>query len=64
MTGIDKAIEAAGTQRALARELGVTQQAISKMKRRGWAYKPQARRIAARYPEISLDELVNPADVL
>lgn len=60
MTGIDKAIQAAGGQQPLADRLDCTQQFISKMKTRGWAPAPTARRISALFG-IALDELIQPA---
>lgn len=59
MTGMDKAIAQAGSQTALGEMLGVTQQAINKWQRRGWAPLARARQIAQSFP-IALKELVDP----
>lgn len=59
MTGIDKAIERAGSQANLAELLGCTQQAISKWQVRGWAPLKRAKQIALASP-IPIRELVSP----
>lgn len=59
MTGMARAILAAGSQGKLAELLGVTQQAVSKWEARGWAPLKRARQIAAAFP-IALKELVDP----
>lgn len=61
MTGIDRAIDRAGGQIALARLLGCTQQFISKMKRRGYAPVGTARRLSELY-RIPLSELIKPLE--
>jgi DNA-binding transcriptional regulator YdaS (Cro superfamily) len=48
-SGISKAIEAAGSQHALAGELGVTQQAISRWLLRGWVPRRRAMEIENQY---------------
>lgn len=58
-TGIDKAVEQAGSQTALAEMLGVTQQAVAKWQARGWAPMKRAKQIAGAFP-IPLVELVDP----
>ena len=58
-TGITKAVEAAGSQTALAELLGVKQQAVSKWQARGWAPIERARQIANAFP-IPLAELLDP----
>lgn len=60
MTGIDKAVESAGSQAALADLLGCTQQAVSKWQSRGWVPLKRAKQIALASP-IPLKELVDPA---
>ena len=59
MTGIDKAVQAAGSKSALAALLGISQQAVSKMQRRGFCPIKRAEQIAAAFP-IPVDELLNP----
>lgn len=58
-TGITKAVDAAGSQTALAELLGVTQQAVSKWEARGWAPLERARQIANAFP-IPLKDLIDP----
>jgi hypothetical protein len=59
MTGMEKAIKAAGGQVALAEQLGVSQQAISLWKRRGYAPISRLTEIECQYGVRSL-ELINP----
>jgi DNA-binding transcriptional regulator YdaS (Cro superfamily) len=59
VTGIDKAIEAAGGEVALAELLGVSQQAVNKMKQRGYCAPKRAEQIANNFP-INVDELIDP----
>lgn len=60
MTGIEKAIEAAGGQTALAEMLGCSQQNVAKMKSRGFCPVETAEKIAERYG-IPVLELVSPS---
>lgn len=46
-SAMETAITAAGGQVALARKIGVTQQSVSKWKRRGWCPEERAEQIAA-----------------
>lgn len=59
MTGIDRAIEAAGGEKALGDLLGVTQQAVNKMKRRGYCSVAKAEQIANNMP-IPVEDLLDP----
>lgn len=59
MTGIERAIEVAGGEKALGELLGVSQQAINKMKRRGYVTLQRAEQIANNFP-IAVDQLVDP----
>lgn len=59
MTGIDKAIAAAGSEQALADMLGCTQQAVNKMKRNGYAPKGRVDQIANGFG-IPREELIDP----
>jgi DNA-binding transcriptional regulator YdaS (Cro superfamily) len=63
--GIDRAVAAAGTQRKLAAQLGVTQQAINNMQRRGYCSLARAIEIEALFG-IPREELLSPrlADLL
>lgn len=61
MTGIDRAIDKAGGQRALAKLLGCSQQFVSKMKTRGFAPVAVARRLSELY-RIPLSELIKPLE--
>lgn len=49
MTGIERAVEIAGSQTALAEALGVQQAAVSKWVRRGFPSQPQRLAINRRY---------------
>lgn len=60
MNGIQKAITLAGSQRALAQHLGVSQQAVSEWEKRGYAPDARIVEIEAEYG-IDRIELVNPA---
>lgn len=58
--GIEQAIDLAGGQRELADLLGVSQQAVSKMKTNGYAPLGHAKRIVELFGTIPLRELVAP----
>lgn len=60
MTGIQKAVDAAKTQQALADQLGVSQQMISKWVKRGYAPAERAVEIEAQYG-VSRSELIKPS---
>ena len=60
MTGIERAIAAAGSETQLGDALGVTQQAVNKMKRRGYCPPDRARQIAGLYPDIPVRTLIDP----
>lgn len=60
-TGIEQAVTAAGGQRKLARQLGVSLAAVQGYLKRGYAPKARAVEIEAEYG-ISRFELVSPAD--
>lgn len=62
MTGIEKAIERAGGEAALGEMLGVTQQAVNKMKRRGFVPLSRVQQIADAFG-IARSELLDPAIV-
>lgn len=59
MRGIDKAVELAGSQQELARQLGVSQQAISEWVQRGYVPVGRVIEIEATYGVSRLD-LVDP----
>jgi hypothetical protein len=59
MTGIEKAIEAAGGQAALGDMLGVTQQAVGRMKKRGYVPLDRVDQIVNTF-RIARSELVDP----
>ena len=59
MRGIDKAVELAGSQQELARQLGVSQQAISEWVLRGYVPVGRVIEIEATYGVSRLD-LVDP----
>lgn len=59
MTGIDKAIEASGSETALAEMLGVSQQAVNKWKQRGYVPQGRVDQIAGHFG-IEKDELLDP----
>ncbi len=59
MRGIDKAVELAGSQQELARQLGVSQQAISEWVQRGYVPVGRVIEIEATYG-VSRLELVDP----
>lgn len=58
--GIEQAIDLAGGQQALADLLGVSQQAVAAMKRKGYAPLDKAKRIVDLFGTIPLRELVAP----
>ena len=58
-TGIQRAVEAAGSVQALAIKLGVTHQAIYKFLRQGWVPPARAMEIETHYA-IPRQELVSP----
>lgn len=58
-TGVQKAIDAAGTGEKLAEVLDVTPMAISKFKRQGYFPLPRAKMLSEMYT-IPLRELVSP----
>lgn len=60
MTGIDKVIEAAGGQPALAEVLGVTQQAVSLWKQRGFPPAARVDQLATNF-NVPREELIDPA---
>lgn len=60
MTGIEQAIEIAGSESKLAALLGCSQQAINKMKRRGYVPPTRADQIAAMM-KIDRTALIDPA---
>lgn len=60
MTGIERAIEVAGGEAALASLLGVSQQAVNKMKRRGYCSAARAEQIANHFP-VEVRDLIDPA---
>jgi len=60
MTGIERAIEAAGGEAALGELLGVSQQAVSKMKRRGFVPLHRVGQIVAAF-RIAREDLIDPA---
>lgn len=60
MLGIDKAVEAAGSARRLAMGLGVSHQAVSKWKQRGWVPLARAKEIEEIF-NIPRRDLLNPA---
>jgi DNA-binding transcriptional regulator YdaS (Cro superfamily) len=57
-TGIERAVEKAGSQTVLAAELGVSQQVVSRWMRRGWVPSSRVPEIAKRFgvPRASLIE--------
>jgi DNA-binding transcriptional regulator YdaS (Cro superfamily) len=59
MTGIERAIDLAGGETALGELLGVSQQAINKMKRKGYVTLQRAEQIANNFP-IEVSQLVDP----
>ena len=59
VTGIDKVIEAAGGQTALAEVLGVSQQAISKWQKRGYVPAERVDQLANSY-RVDRTELIDP----
>lgn len=59
MTGIEKAIAAAGNQTRLAEMLGVSRNSISLWKGQGWVPLPRAREIELLYG-IGRSELAKP----
>lgn len=59
MTGIDKAIAAAGSEAKLGYMLGVTQQAVNKMKKRGFVPLSRVDQITNAF-RIGRDELIDP----
>lgn len=59
MDGINKAIEASGGARSLAKALGVTHQAVYKWRRRGWVPLGRALEIEELY-SIPRQELLKP----
>lgn len=59
MTGIEKAIAAAGSEQALGEMLGVSQQAVSKMKRRGFVPLSRVDQIV-NVMRIAREELIDP----
>lgn len=59
MRGIDKAVELAGSQQELAKQLGVSQQAISEWVQRGYVPVGRVIEIEATYG-VSRLELVDP----
>ena len=60
MTGIEKAIEAAGSEAKLGELLGCSQQAVNKMRKRGFVPPTRADQIAAMM-KIDRVELIDPA---
>ena len=59
-SGIERAIAAAGSESLLAEQLDITQQAVNKMKQRGWCSLARARQINRRYPSIAVRDLIDP----
>jgi DNA-binding transcriptional regulator YdaS (Cro superfamily) len=59
MTGIERAIEAAGGEAQLAAQLGVTQQAVNKMKHKGFAPQERAFQIA-ELTGVAVRDLLDP----
>ena len=60
MTGIQKAIAAAGSEAKLADMLGVTQQAVNKMKKRGYVPLSRVDQITSAF-RVDRAELIDPA---
>jgi hypothetical protein len=62
MTGIERAIEAAGGQTALAGlfKPRISQQAVAKMKKRGFASPARARQLHKLFPEMPVSAFVDP----
>lgn len=59
-SGIERAIAAAGSETLLAEQLDITQQAVNKLKQRGFASLARARQINHRYPSIAVLDLIDP----
>lgn len=59
MTGIEKAIEAAGSETALGEVLGVSQQAVNKWKVQGYVPQGRVEQLSRMY-EIPRDDLLDP----
>ncbi len=59
MTGIDKAIAAAGSEAKLGDMLGISQQAVNKMKKRGYAPLCRVDQLTNAF-RIERDELIDP----
>lgn len=59
MSGIEKAVELAGSQTNLANKLGVSQQTINKWLKRGYVPLPRAFQIYRLF-EIPVQELADP----
>lgn len=60
MTGIERAIAEAGSETALGEQLGVSQQAVNKMKQRGFFPTDRARQVHGLYPDIPMRTLIDP----
>ena len=58
--GIERAIAAAGSEAALGELLGVTQQAVNRMKKRGYAPRDRVEQIANAFG-IPRADLIDPA---
>lgn len=61
ITGIERAIDAAGGQTALASRLKISQQAVAKMKKRGYTSLRRARQLNKLFPEIPASSFLDPA---
>lgn len=59
MTGIERAIETAGGEAQLGEKLGVTQQAVNKMKHKGFAPQERAAQIA-ELTGVAVRDLLDP----